>query len=367
MKGQQRLIGIDLFRGLAIYAVILLHIDEGIQTVPVAWSKVTDFSMFAVPFFLATAFYLAINKLYHSKDSYPLRQRLVRLLIPYGIWSAFYLVYKSAKYIAAGESGKLAQLFQDPLSLVFFGGAAFHLYFLPLLATGTLLIRLVEILIRRRFSFKGLGFLTLVSIGIYEIVLLTGNGLKTPENVAFESLLAAIFSSGNSNPLLRLFLVEIFWALKCLPYVMVAAFLTHPALNQHFLRRVSRHALIWILAFVVLNAVGAFLLPQAIYEVSRGYAALIAAIACSASLNSASLKGISLIESLGLCAFGIYLMHLFFVEIFQSIFVRLNPNYVNEPSIIVFLLVSMVILLLAWGITALLMRRKVLSRLLFGV
>lgn len=361
MKEQQRLVGIDLFRGFAIYAVILLHIDEGIQNIPTAWSKITDFALFAVPFFLATAFYFAINKLHQSKEPYPLLQRLLRLLIPYGFWSIFYLLYKSAKYIAGGDSAKLAGLFQDPLSIIFFGGAAFHLYFLPLLATGTLLIRLVENLIVRKFSLRVLGIFALVSVLLYEAVLLSDNGLKTPENMAFESLLRAIFPTGNSIPPLRLILVMFFWALKCLPYIMVAAVLTHPALNQRFLKLVSQHSLLGIIVFVILNAFGAFVLPPAIYEIARGYAALIAAIAFSFLL-----KENSLFRSLGLCSFGIYLIHLLFVEVFQSIFVRLNPNYVNDPSIVVFLLASMVILLLSWGITALLMQRKVLSRLLFG-
>ena len=361
MKEQQRLVGIDLFRGFAIYAVILLHIDEGIQNIPVAWSRITDFALFAVPFFLATAFYFAINKLYQSKEPYPLRQRLLRLLIPYGFWSIFYLLYKSAKYVAGGDSDKLAELFQDPLSLIFFGGAAFHLYFLPLLATGTLLIRLVEVLIARRFSLSGLGLLSLISVLLYEAVLLSGNGLKTPENIAFESLLTAVFPTGNSIPFVRLILVVFFWALKCLPYVMLAAVLTHPTLNQRFLKLVSQHTLLGIVVFVALNAFGAFVLPQAIYEIARGYTALIAAIACSSLL-----KENPLIRSLGLCSFGIYLIHLLFVEVFQSIFVRLNPNYVNDPSIVVFLLASIVILLLGWGITTLLMKRKMLSRLLFG-
>ncbi|MBF2026598.1 MAG: acyltransferase family protein [Oscillatoriales cyanobacterium C42_A2020_001] len=361
MKEQQRLVGIDLFRGFAIYAVILLHIDEGVQNVPAAWSKITDFSLFAVPFFLATAFYFAINKLYQSKEPYPLRQRLLRLLIPYGFWSIFYLVYKSAKYVAGGDSAKLAEIFQDPLSIIFFGGAAFHLYFLPLLATGTLLIRVVENLITRKVSLRGLGILALVSVLLYEAVLLSGDGLKTPENIAFESLLTAVFPTGNSIPLVRLILVVLFWALKCLPYVMLAAVLTHPTFNQRFLKLVGRYALLGIIVFVILNGFGSFVLPPAIYEVARGYTALIAAIAFSFLL-----KENALIRNLGLCSFGIYLIHLLFVEVFQSVFVRLNPNYVNDPSIVVFLLASMVILVLSWGITALLMKRKMLSRLLFG-
>lgn len=278
MKEQQRLVGIDLFRGLAIYAVILLHIDEGVQVMPPTWMRIHDFALFAIPFFLATAFYLAINKLYLSQSSYPLGSRLVRLLIPYGIWSAFYLIYKSAKYLIASQSSMLMELFQDPLSLIFFGGAAFHLYFLPLLATGTLLIKLAEFLMRRRVSLKGLVLITALGLLIYEVILASGNGLKTPNYVVFEPLLVTVFPLTNSNPLLEWFLTELFWILKCLPYVMIAMLLNHPTVNQHCLKPSVRYSWQWLLTFFLLNAFGAFILPQAIYEVARGYTALLAAI-----------------------------------------------------------------------------------------
>ena len=361
MKDQQRLVGIDLFRGLAIYAVILLHIDEAVKVMPPVWLKITDLVLFAVPFFLATSFYLAINKLYLSKSPYPLRSRLLRLLIPYGVWSAFYLIYKSAKYSVASESSKFLGLFHDPLSLVFFGGSAFHLYFLPLLATGTLLIKLMEILITKKISLRGLAVIAIVSLLIYEVVLLSGNGLKTPDYVAFESLSSNVYPTGNLNPFLRWVLVELFWVLKCLPYIMVAMLLAHPTMNQRCLKLVSQHPLLWLLIFLIVNAFGAFILPQSVYELTRGYTALVAAIACSNSLRE-----YPFIRSLGTCSFGIYLIHLLFVEIFQSIFIRLYPNYIYDVSTVVLLLVSMVVLLTSFWVTALFMKRKKLSQILFG-
>jgi peptidoglycan/LPS O-acetylase OafA/YrhL len=361
MKEQERLVGIDLFRSLAIYAVLLLHIDEGVKVMPLAWSNITDFSLFAVPFFLATSFYLAINKLYLSRSLYPMRSRLLRLLIPYGVWSVIYLIYKSAKYLVNGQSNEFLQLFQDPLSVIFFGGSSFHLYFLPLLATGTLLIKLVDFLIAKKISLRGLGIIALISLLIYELVLISGNGLKTPDNVAFESLLATVYPSGNSNPLLRWVLVELFWTLKCLPYIMVAMLLNHPTVNQRCLKLINQYSWLWLLIFLVLNAFGALILPQAIYEVARGYIALVAAIAASGQM-----KYSPLIKNLGLCSFGIYLIHLIFVEIFQSIFIGLYPNYIYDVSTVMLLFISVVILLISWWIIALLMKQKKLYQFLFG-
>jgi peptidoglycan/LPS O-acetylase OafA/YrhL len=359
VKESQRLTGIDVFRGLAMYAVIIVHIDEGVTVFPPGWLGITSFAFFCVPFFLVAAFYFAINKLYTSQGRYPLKSRLLRLLIPYGVWSILYLLYKAAKYVVTGEPDRLFQLFQDPLSLVFFGDASYHLYFLPLLVMGTLLMRLVEFLIEKKVSWKGVGLIALVSLLIYEVILSTGNGLKRPDNVAFESLLAAIYPEGNSNPLLRLLLVEIFWALRCLPYVMFAMLLAHPKANKFCLKFINNYSTFWVLVFLAVNIFGFWVLPDAVEEIARGYSALLAAIAISNLL-----KENALIKNIGLCSFGIYLIHIFFVEILQSVLVRLYPGYSSNASTVFLLLATAFVFLVSWGATNLLLKYKRLAQIL---
>jgi peptidoglycan/LPS O-acetylase OafA/YrhL len=360
MEKKPRLIGIDLFKGLAIYAVVILHTDEGIQTPPLVWSWITDFALFAVPFFLAASFYLAINKLYNSPNPYPLRSRLTRLLIPYACWTVFYLLYKFAKYSAAGESSQLLSLFKDPLSLFFFGGAAFHLYFLPLLITGTFLLKLSEFLITRKISFGRLIFMNLICILIYEILLDTGN-YPNSLNIAFQPLMTAIFPDGISNPILRWILVEFTYILRCLPYIFTSMLLLHPDARKFFLKLIDKYPISYLAIFLICNAFGSLLLPQAVYEILRGYTALLAAISLSSHL-----KNYTLIRNLGLCSFGIYLIHLFFVEVLQSFVTRIYPNlyqHINTPILIIF---SIVIILVSWFATLMIMRNKVLGRVLFG-
>lgn len=360
MDRQKRLIGIDLFRGLAILAVAILHVDGGIKVLPTGWSRITDFALFAVPFFLALSFYLAIDKLYVSSHPYPLRSRLIRLLVPYGIWSGIYLLYKVIKYSVTGEISTLVDLVGDPLSLICFGGAAFHLYFLPLLAIGTVLIKFVEWAISRKISLLKLALLFLVSLLGYEALLSSGNEYQLGVGRAFEPLMAAILPFGNYNPILRLILATAAWIIRCLPYVLLSSVLAHPSAHKFRRNLESKRPFLWLFIFLVLSVFVARFLPRSVYEVARGYSALLAAISISSIL-----KHNYSIENLGTCSFGIYFIHLLIIEIFQSICKRVYPDYIFHVNSAFLLLAAIGAFGISWIITALLIQNKKLSRIIF--
>jgi peptidoglycan/LPS O-acetylase OafA/YrhL len=362
MDRQQRLIGIDLFRGLAVLAVAILHIVDGGSIDSIAgWRQITDFALFAVPFFLALSFYLAIEKLYLSPQPYPLRARLTRLLVPYVFWSVAYSIYKLVKYSVAGEASKLVDLFADPLALICFGGTAFHLYFLPLIAVGTVQIKLLDLARFTSRSWQGLALFGLVSLLGYEILLKTGNEYQLSVACAFQPLLANVFPMGNSHPILRLILALVAWGLRCLPYICVAAILAHPRTRKFRLNLVDRQPVVWVVLFIILNLVGDRFLPQAVYEVSRGYVALLAAIACSDRLQANHP-----IKNLGACSFGIYLIHLLVIEIFQSLAKRIDPNYLDHAQSIVLLVGAIVSITISWLVTSWSIEHKGWSRWMFG-
>jgi surface polysaccharide O-acyltransferase-like enzyme len=362
MDRQQRLIGIDLFRGLAVLAVAILHVVDGDSIALVAgWRQITNFALFTVPFFLALSFYLAIEKLYLSPQPYSLRARLTRLLVPYLCWSTVYLLYKMIKYGAVGEVSKVVNVFADPLALICFGGTAFHLYFLPLLAVGTVLIKLLDLARFTSRSWQGLALFGLVSLLGYEILLSSGNEYQLAIGCAFQPLLAKVLPLGNTNPILRLLLAIVAWGLRCLPYICVGAILAHPNTSKFRLNLVERHPFLWGSLFIILNLCGDRFLPQSVYEVSRGYVALLAAIACSDRL-----KGNSQIASLGTCSFGIYLIHLLAIEIFQSLAKRIDPDYIYHVQAIVLLVAAIASLAISWLVTIWLMKNKRWSRMMFG-
>jgi fucose 4-O-acetylase-like acetyltransferase len=361
---KKKLIGIDMFRGLAIFAVVVLHVDGSIVVPPLGWAQVTSFAKFTVPFFLAASFYLAIDKLYSSLKPYPLRSRLTRLLIPYSCWSALYVFYKIVKYSMTGDSGKLVALFHDPLALICFGGAAFHLYFLPLLAIGTILIKFSEWTIAKKISLAGLVLLCLVSFITYEILIVSGNSHDIVIHQAFQPLIAAVVPMENINPLLRWIAVSLACVIRCLPYILVSTILNHPAFKNFQLNFVNRRPnwwpWLWLFIFIILNGFGSQFLPQSLYEVSRGYLALWTAISLSNIL-----KDNYLIQSLGACSFGIYLSHIFVLEFFQSMMKRIDPDYINSTSTPFLLMMAIVIMGISWAITLLLTRTKRLSSILF--
>lgn len=219
MKQNQRLLGIDLCRGIATYTVILVHSGDETWGIPLGqWAaEFRSHFYFAVPFFLATSFYFMTYKPNNSTSLNFWKSRFERILIPYVIWTVVYLVARLIVFSLTNKPDRLHELFQDPLSIIFFGGASYHLYFLPLLFSGTFLILFTDYL-ARRVGIIALAYFFVLSITTYELVLLSGNSFQLGPNIAFETLLYSLAKNGAFYSLLRLFLVQLAWIIKCLPY-----------------------------------------------------------------------------------------------------------------------------------------------------
>jgi peptidoglycan/LPS O-acetylase OafA/YrhL len=97
---------------------------------------------------------------------------------------------------------------------------------------------------------------------------------------------------------------------------------------------------------------GHLFLPPALHELLRGYGALLVAL----SISSPALSN-PVVRQIGNCAFGIYLIHLLFVEFFQTLIKRIYPDFTHQASTEALLLLALLIFLLSW-ITALGLRQQ---------
>ncbi|MCG5060320.1 MAG: acyltransferase [Limnoraphis sp. WC205] len=361
MEKKLRLTGVDLFRGFAIYGVILLHSDEGMSFRPPGWERILEYSGFAVPFFLATSFYLGFVKIYSTPGQYNLKSRLTRLMIPYLVWTGIYILYKVLKYLVTNKINSVNQLFQDPVGLILFGGAAFQLYFLPLLATGTIWVKPLSSFTQKKQNILVLFSLLIFSLIIYELVLSSGNTFLNGAGVAFQTWHNTLPGNLKDNQIMRIILVFLAWTIRCFPYIFMAMILANPGVNKKLQKKSLGYTVFMLISFCLVNGWGHIYLPEVLYEIGRGYMALLLAIALSNYLPENKW-----IKNLAFCSFGIYLIHLLVVETFQIIENRVYPGETLRGSSLNLLIFALLSLVISWIATDLLMRRKKISQLMFG-
>ena len=125
---------LDLARFAAAAGVIFIHCAP---TTPAAGTIVIFAQNVAVPFFLLSSLYLFWREV---RRGTPPRAALVRrwprLVGPYLVWTALYLGARLA--LGAAQGSPAAELVRHGnwLQVLFTGGAAVQLYFLPLLLLG---------------------------------------------------------------------------------------------------------------------------------------------------------------------------------------------------------------------------------------
>ncbi len=362
---KQKLLGIELFRGISTYAVILVHSGDenwGIYTDPEAIAFRLHF-YFAVPFFLAAAFYFMTAKPAIAYSPKFWRSRVERILIPYTIWSTIFLLSRAIIFTFTHKPDRLQQLLQDPLAIFFFGGASYHLYFLNLLFTGTLLILLIPFLHQLKLSKYSLLLLSGLSIILYNFLETSGNSFQLGSDVAFQGLLSAWHVNSERYPLVRLILVEIAWMIKCLPYLLIALILNRLPQSTTFLH--AKFTPI-ILAILVLgsNILGGFLCQGALQEVLLAYGLLLLSISLSSYLKNNTLG--ALVANVGACSFGIYLIHPFIMNIIKSLIGKILPELMTSVSIPLMLTLSIPCFLISWLVVASFHQHRPISKYLFG-
>lgn len=159
-----RLAAIEYIRGISMLGVIGIHIGSQYIMNPAAnihlIALLETFTRFSVPiFFFISAFGLFYNlNIEAAFDFWQFtKRRLKTVLIPYLIWSFFYLYHDGLLYGTG---------FPDPLhllSILFFGNAKYQLYFMVILLWFYLLMPL-WIAIVRHLTIRRLVFLLILQI-----------------------------------------------------------------------------------------------------------------------------------------------------------------------------------------------------------
>ncbi|MEL7406861.1 MAG: acyltransferase family protein [Cyanobacteria bacterium J06558_2] len=105
MNQTNRLAGIDLCRGLAAFAVILVHSGDENWGLAISAEAIRFRYLFyyAVPFFIAAYFYFSTKKLPLKINRKFWNKKLQRIVIPYLLWSAAYVILKTLMLVQIGR------------------------------------------------------------------------------------------------------------------------------------------------------------------------------------------------------------------------------------------------------------------------
>ncbi|OUL36835.1 hypothetical protein BV372_05565 [Nostoc sp. T09] len=365
MEKKSRFAGIDLCRGIAAYGVVLLHSgDKTWSTVDPLSAQLSYLFNFPVPFFLATSFYLIICRRNPDFSWNYWQVRLRRIFLPYIIWTIVFLIIKTIMFLALHQDNKLNELFKDPFSIIFYGGAAIQLYFLPILLVGTSLIIVAFYLDKTKINIRGLFVLTLLSLIFYNLLIITNNTFLLGPNVAFQGLLNQLIPNhNNTNEFLRFISVITAWIVRCMPYFFIATTWRFILFKSDFTLQFSKltATTLALLVFIITDFLRNWFLPIGFREVLLGYSLLAFGIALSNHL-----KDNSFIKDLGLCSFGIYLIHPLAINIMEILVKRIQPHLLEEVTILSQMVFSLPSFFISWLAVHLLMKNSTISKYLFS-
>lgn len=112
--------------------------------------------------------------------------------------------------------------------------------------------------------------------------------------------------------------------------------------------------------FIVIKDFGKFFIPSALQEVIVAYSLLLLGISLSSNLKS------NIVRSLGVCSFGIYLIHPFLMNIVKTFVSVVAHQFTEEVTIISMLILSLPTFFISWLVVSLLSRNKLIAKYIFG-
>ena len=261
-------------------------------------------------------------------------------------------------FFITNNTNQIQQLLSDPVAIVFFGAASYHLYFLPLLISGTWLLYFANYFKQQHNSLALLTLFSILSLIVYHLLLISNNSFDLGSYTAFPSVLNLLPPASFSYSVARVVLVNIAWVVRCLPYFFIAI-LINQVLNKvnRKLFHNKKNTILILLVFLYINLVGRNFLPNAVSEIAIAFLLLLFGIS-----SSHKIKCNALIIHLGLCSFGIYLIHPFVKNFIEIILNKFLPQLTQSVSILSMLAYSILSFLVSWILISFILKNKLFSQ-----
>ncbi len=303
---EQRQLYLDLLRVISIFAVIVLHVAASIagnfsKVPPEHWmvaNIIDSITRFCVPVLFMISGALILGDAKNYQLSYLFRKRILRILIPFIIWSLFYLYYTQPDFN-----------FLNGLSSIVAKPAMYHLWFIYPLIGLYLLTPLLGIFIKNAensitYYFLGLWFVIAILNPLLNVMVgFQPPIFSLPKNLEETWLYTGYFVLGfylsrrsfNFNKLLPIFLIVsgILITILATDYFSYK----HGRFYDVFYRYTTPN--------VLMVSIGMFLLVQML----------------SSQLETLKSLSRSLLIKLSEVSFGIYLMH---IIILNQVNIRLH-------------------------------------------
>lgn len=353
--GQRRSGGVDMMRVVAAFWVIYTHSGTISSIVPGATSSAVGGAFsFHVPFFLLASLYflaLSLSKDPNSSSFAAWWNRSRKLMVLHLIWVGIYTMLHMVQAIVRHQSA--AQVLADPVGFLL-GGAAVHLYFIPLLLCGQFVLwGMLATAGRRRSPAPGgggLGWMAGLALAILLGLLLllkawlarSGNGF----NLATMHAFVPLFPNALGNQVGRVFLILAAHAIRCGPLVILAILLAHllPAASA---KNSTRYMLLG-LSFAMLCALR--WCPGSVYEEASALSSFTFAYLLP-------LPSCTWTQQAGRFALGIYLAHQIPLEALDLLLSRSRVHIAGAAALPALLACSAVSLAACW-LVLLLVERK---------
>jgi peptidoglycan/LPS O-acetylase OafA/YrhL len=353
----RQLAGIDLFRGISAFGVIYMHsclVVERSRIHPLALGA-GHMWIFAVPFFLITSIYFAVQpaRLARTPGS-TIRRHARHLLLPYLLWTIVYLALRVAKYAVWHRGAE--RVVADPVGILL-GGTAVHLYFIPLLFVGLVLARAIGPSLHKLPSVV-LALLTAVFVVVDHILERGGNAFNQGTFRAFEALLDTR-SLGIADAPLRLTAVILAHGLRCMPLILIAVLLVRH-LDQ-IGARLQKGPLLAVSAILLTVA----LIPSVPWYLSGDLPLALASFLVAWSL-SGFIRNSAFTRKMGELSYGIYLGHQVILEVLQQVLVR-APRILAPSGLFVLLGASLLTFAVMWWMVVATQRHSRGLQLMWGL